>query len=122
MTDLWGNRTEPDPLEEPKTKPERGPDGCRGGGRCDGSGWCTVTSGYARQLAKQVADARGITDDEIVTELTKRYSHYLFVYPCRACNGRLFMRWVGGHLDPAHDRLDCEDQDCQATAGHRRQR
>lgn len=123
MTDLWGNRTAPDPLDvqAEEAKPGIGPNGCRKGGLCDGSGFVLTKPAYRERLAKEMAASRNITDPETIAGLVAAmHARYEFVYPCRACNSRLFLRWVGGHTEVDHDVKHCSDEGCQQLASRRK--
>lgn len=87
--DLWGQRTERDPLEEPP------PAACG----CD-HGWRQVKPAYAEHM---VAD---ITDE---AERRHRYAAALNTwYPCRNCRPVQFYRWAEGHWLVDHDVSSCE--------------
>ena len=91
--------------------------------RCD-FGWVSVLESYVDRHCPEPELPEGsgpeldATRAALVLEWKgKRASTASTVYPCRECNGRLFMRWCGGHLAADHDREDC--QECE-TPGQRR--
>lgn len=116
-TNLFGE-TAPDPLEEP----ERRVDGrCAGGGECDGFGYIVMGADHSARRGREYARDRGVQDPDVVDTIGEQYRRrYTFLRPCRDCNGRLFIRWLGGHLEPEHDRAHCTDETCRETAPKRR--
>lgn len=86
-------------------------------GRCDGSGWCSVSEAYvdrwagpAPNLPQPETDAEAAAFAEVLhwyqcTRAAWRHSSY----PCPSCRPRQFERWVGGHWDSHHDRDGCAD-------------
>mgnify|MGYP001583052407 CR=1 FL=1 len=115
-TDLFGHRVD-DPLEMPRPR-----GGCAGGNdACDGSGWVDMGAAYAARMGREHAESRGITLPDVVNTIAVSYERrYEFFRPCRDCNGPLFVRWLGGHLAPGHDRSHCSDEACQEMAPRRR--
>lgn len=98
-----------DELADPAPPPAR-PGDC---GRCE-HGWKIVGAAYIRRHY----EAWGLTEEQI-----ERFRPGT-VYPCRECRPGLFYRWVGGHLDPEHNRADCDEcsgrQDSTSRRGRRR--
>lgn len=90
------------------------PTGCRKGGPCSGGGWVQVGPDYP---AKRYPDPPPLRldatdkerDDHARLCRTRQFQRAAAVdswYPCKACNGPLFFRWVNGCT--AVDHQPCE--------------
>ncbi len=86
-------------------------------GRCDGSGWVSVSEAYVEKWAGPPPSIpEGDTPEErkafeeahkwwrVVCAAFRRSS-----FPCPTCMPRQFERWSGGHWDRFHDRDGCAD-------------
>lgn len=94
--------------------------------RCE-FGWVQVLASYVDRHAPEpeLPELAGPEYDEIrlrlVAEWKQRQASLRETwYPCKECNHRLFMRWAGGHLQPDHDRDECEQ--CQTPSSRRGRR
>lgn len=105
-----------DPLDD--RPPVRGPNGCPKGGACDGSGWCDTSPKYVEWVARQKAEAQGITEQRLIDAMVEFEKRYAYVYPCKACNTVAFFKWAGGHWNADHDEIACDE--CVEARGGRR--
>lgn len=96
-----------------------------GNPKCD-NGWVAVGDAYVTRVAPEPTLPEGegpemdaIRKATVLAWQAQRAAAAETVYPCKACQPALFFRWCEGHLDPAHDRFECDDCD---TPGHGRTR
>lgn len=94
--------------------------------RCE-RGWITVTAAYVDEHAPKRPTAEvwdGMTDAERAAweaqDEAVRAGLAATVYPCKQCEPEMFYRWAGGHLDPRHNRADCDE--CSTPRSRRRTR
>lgn len=95
--------------------------GCRNGGRCAGSGWVQVTPAYAEKLFPMPPQPSLETQDQAAEWAaiakgveSRRKAAADSWYPCKDCNGAVFYRWAGHHLESGHARSGCPE--CELAA------
>jgi hypothetical protein len=91
---------------------------------CD-NGWRRVTEAWVEKRHPMPVRRDGMDDAtfaEAVRQVEmRRAGSRETVYPCKVCRPTEFYRWATGHMEPDHDRSQCDE--CRdAPGGNRRRR